>query len=427
MSRSTWVYLSSYSLSLLGNGISSVIFPLLVLARTGDVLAAGIVAGVTAAVAAVAGLLAGVVIDRVNRRTVSIASDLLSAASVAALPVVDLVWGLDMGWFVVLAIVGAFGDAPGMAARETLLPGVVRLAGGKPGALDRLVGVRESLAAVLMLAGPGLGGLLVWLAGVGSTVLLITATMSTLAAVLSLGIDRRAGMTNDVPDSGDAPAGRGLRGVALDLAAGWRFLAGNRLVLGATLLTAALTAAVVALQTTLMPAYFLAEDLAGLTGLVLAGISLGALFGAGLYAATVGRVTRWAWFVLGMLGTIVGFAVIGTMLDPWIVLAAAVFVGLTNGPVAAVLGVATIEATPDRLRGRVLGAQNALMMGAPAVITAPIAAAADSWGLQTAGVLLALGVAAVAALALFSRTFHGLDDLGSVTPAHKESDDAVEH
>jgi hypothetical protein len=55
MNRSIVVYLGSYSLSLLGNGIATVLFPLLVLARTGDVLAAGVVASVTAAVAAVVG------------------------------------------------------------------------------------------------------------------------------------------------------------------------------------------------------------------------------------------------------------------------------------------------------------------------------------------------------------------------------------
>ncbi|MDN6198770.1 hypothetical protein [Corynebacterium flavescens] len=83
----------AYSLSLLGNGVASVLFPLLVLAKTGDILAAGVIASATAAVSALVGVLAGVVIDRVNRRTVSIVSDILSAASIAALPLVDHLWG----------------------------------------------------------------------------------------------------------------------------------------------------------------------------------------------------------------------------------------------------------------------------------------------------------------------------------------------
>lgn len=129
MGRSTWAYLGSYSLSLLGNGVASVLFPLLVLAQTGDILAAGILASVTAAVAAVVGVLAGVIVDLVNRRTVSIVSDVLSAVSVAALPVVDALWGLNLTWFIVLGVLGSFGDMPGMTARETLLPRLVELDG----------------------------------------------------------------------------------------------------------------------------------------------------------------------------------------------------------------------------------------------------------------------------------------------------------
>ncbi|MGX1738720.1 MFS transporter [Corynebacterium flavescens] len=133
----------AYSLSLLGNGVASVLFPLLVLAKTGDILAAGVIASATAAVSAVVGVLAGVVIDRVNRRTVSIVSDILSAASIAALPLVDHLWGLNLTWFIVLGIIGAFGDIPGMTARETMLPRLVELGdGAKAGRLDRLVGIR---------------------------------------------------------------------------------------------------------------------------------------------------------------------------------------------------------------------------------------------------------------------------------------------
>lgn len=415
MTRNAWIYLSSYCLSLIGNGIATVLFPLLVLARTGDVLAAGVVAGVTAGTSAVVGLFAGVLIDRVNRRTVSIVSDVLSAASIAALPVVDAIWGLDMGWFIALAVLGAFGDAPGMTARETLLPGVVRLSGAQPGALDRIVGIRESLAAVLMLAGPGVGGLLVWLAGVGSSTLLVTAGMSALAAVTSLGIDRRAG---DIPQSTEpdpSSAQQTTRSVLTDVVDGWKFVIHNRLVLSATVLISFLVAVMVALQTTLLPAYFLAEDLPGLAGLVLAGLALGSLLGAGIYALTVGKVTRRTWFGAGLLGIVVGFFVLGAMPAAWVVLVAAVLVGVANAPLSAVLGVATIEATPDAVRGRVLATQNAVVLAAPALSTAPIAAAASAWGLQAAGLALAGIVAIVALLALLTPAFRSLDNPATPT------------
>lgn len=405
MKRSAWIYFGSYSLSLLGNGIAVVMFPLLVLAETGDVLAAGVVAGVAAAVAAAVGVLAGVVVDRVNRRTVSIVSDILSASSMAALPIVDSIWGLNMTWFIVLSVIGACGDAPGMTARETLLPRLVQLGkDDKVGTLDRLVGIRESLAATLMLLGPGAGGLLVWLVGVSPQAMIITACTSLLAALLSFGMPAEMGT---VAATEPATFGR----VFSDLLLAWKFLLGHRLVLATTLLTAVFVAVIVALQTTIMPAYFTAEDLPGLTGLAVSGVALGSLVGAGLYAATVGKVSRRAWFITGMFGTCIGFGVVGALPAPWAVLAATVFIGLTNGPMSAVLGVATIEATPDEMRGRVLGAQNALMLAAPALTTAPIAALASSYGLITAGLTMAAVVVATAVVALLAPAFRSLDHL----------------
>ena len=59
-------------------------------------------------------------------RNVSVVSDILSAASVALLPIVDMIWGLSFGWFVALGLLGAVGDidvykrqGPGRAFTET--------------------------------------------------------------------------------------------------------------------------------------------------------------------------------------------------------------------------------------------------------------------------------------------------------------------
>ncbi|MGO2092490.1 MAG: MFS transporter [Microbacterium gubbeenense] len=410
MSRNTFVYLGSYSLSLLGNGIASVLFPLLVLAKTGDILAAGILASVTAGVAAVVGVLAGVLVDRVNRRTVSIISDVLSAGSVAALPVVDALWGLNLTWFIVLGVIGAFGDMPGMTARETMLPRVALLGGGNPGALDRLVGVRESLSAVLMLIGPGVGGLLVYLLGVSSAALFITAGTSLAAAVLSFAISPRAGEIESTVVAGAEHSG-GVRRLFADLVAGWRFLLGSRLVLGATIVTGVFIAVLAALQATVLPAYFSREQLPELSGFAVTGIALGSLVGAGVYTAMIGRTSRRAWFVIGIVGSMIGFVALGTLGAPWMVIVAAVLIGLTNAPMSAVLGVATIEATPDRMRGRVLGAQNALMLAAPALTSAPIAAVASGFGLTAAGIGIAVLMAVTGVIALVAPAFRGLDTI----------------
>lgn len=83
-------FLASNALSLLGNSIAAVALPLILLATTGDALAAGTLALICAVPQMVIGVVGGAALDRFNRRDISILSDLVSAASVALIPVVDM-------------------------------------------------------------------------------------------------------------------------------------------------------------------------------------------------------------------------------------------------------------------------------------------------------------------------------------------------
>lgn len=412
--RSPALWLTAYGLTLLDDGIMAAVLPLLVLQRTGDVLAAGVLATVTTTASALTGLVSGLVVDRVDRRLVTVVAGVLGAGAVAALPVVDALWGLGMIAFLVLGVLGAVVRVPAMTAQEVLLPALVRLGDPRPGRLDRLVAVRENLSNVLLLAGPAIGGLLVALAGPESVVLVVTASMSLLAACAAALLDPRAGRVEAA--AGRTAPGGAVRRAVRDLAASWVFLAGHRLVLGATLVSAVLVAVIAALQTTLMPAYFVARELPALAGLTLSALAAGGLAGSALYAALVNRVRRRTWFVIGMLGFGAGFALVGSLASPWLVLGAAALVGFTNAPAGAVLGVLTIEATPDALRGRVLGAQNTLLLTAPALTAAPVAALASSAGLGVAGAALAAVAVGTALVALVVPVFRHLGEPGARVP-----------
>lgn len=404
----TGPYFVAYGLSLLGNGIASVVMPLLVLERTGDVLTAGAVATAGIVASAIVAILGGVIVDRWNRRVVSIVADVLSALSVAALPVIDAVSGLTVEWFLVLAVVGAVADVPGSTAREAMLPALARPSTGRT--LERLVSTREALAAVLVLTGPGLGGLFIWVPGLNSAVLVVTATASFAAAVVTFAVDPQAGRVPTRPPSKLNAGCRGwAHGVFRELAGGWAFMLRSPLVLGATLLSASVVAVIVPLQVSLIPAFFQAEDLSGLTGLVLSALAGGGILGAVLYALTMNRLRRRTWFVIGMVGAAVRFFLVGVMVSPWLTIAGAALVGLASTPASTILGVLTLEATPDFVRGRVLAAQNALLMLAPALTTTPIAALAGHTTLPTAGVALALLFLGATVTALFARPFRRLD------------------
>ena len=161
----------------------------------------------------------------------------------------DRLAGLDLGWFIVLGIVGALGDAPGMAAREALLPAIARH-GGQP--LYRLVSLRESISALMIVLGPGLAGLLISRFD-GTTVLWITASTSALAAISTACLPRLA--TDPETQTGSvAPASFG--GMIRETSTGLRFLLGQPLLRAVTILSLFVVAVLGALQGILLPVVF---------------------------------------------------------------------------------------------------------------------------------------------------------------------------
>ncbi|MBF4460030.1 MFS transporter [Pseudoclavibacter sp. VKM Ac-2867] len=374
-------YLASHVLSLLGNSIAGIALPLIVLSTTGSALGAGTVAAATAIPAVLAGLFMGVVIDRINRRTSSVVTDLISAASIAALPIIDLASGLNLGWFVLFGIIGSLGDVPGMTAREALLPSIVRHGGISA---ERLMGVRESLSAVAIFVGPAAAGTLMVLFD-GSTVLWITAATSLLAALITLLIPRAVGVI--VADDGSrasSPTGTGWA----QLRAGWRALFRSPFLIATTALSLVSVFVLAGLQGLVLPVYFTLVEQPGLLGFVLSALALGMLVGGGTYVVAGTRGPRRAWFVVGMIGTTIGIGLISLLTSVWVVFAGAFVMGAASGLFGSLMGVLMIERIPEQLRGRIMGTQNALTTAAP------------SLGIMLAAVLTEYTSVNVAALAL---------------------------
>lgn len=182
-------FLASSALSLLGNSISGVALPLALLVTTGDALAAGALALICMLPQAAAGVVGGAALDVFNRRDISVVSDLVSAASVAMLPVVDATVGLGFGWFVAFGLIGAVGDIPGMTARDALLPAVCERDGVD---MQRFVGVSQSAESLVMVAGPSAAAFVVGLSG-PIAAFAVTAAASALAACVTLSIPREVG------------------------------------------------------------------------------------------------------------------------------------------------------------------------------------------------------------------------------------------
>ncbi|GAC68564.1 MFS transporter [Gordonia soli] len=397
MSPIPLAYLSSYLLSVLGNSIAGVALPLIVLQTTGSALGAGVVAAATAVPAVLAGLLMGVVIDRINRRTSSVITDLISAAAVAALPLVDMISGLTLAWFVLFGIIGSLGDVPGLTARDALLPAIIRHTHMEP---ERLMGLRESFGAMGLLLGPAAaGGLMTVLDG--STVLWITAATSAVAALLTMAIPHRVGAVVVDPAAQQASTQNGWT----QLRDGWRVLARSRFLLSTTTLSVFAVVVLAGLQGLVLPVFFTSVDRPGMLGFVLTAIAAGSLVGAGVYAGVGARARRRTWLIVGLGGTTIGLAVIAPLFSTWVVLAGAFVVGLANGAFAGLIGILMIERVPDTMRGRIMGTQNAVVTAAPPIGIMGAALLTEFAGVEVAALVIPL--AWVVAIALVVRPLLG--------------------
>ena len=426
-------YLLSDALSLIGNSIAGVVLPLVLLARTGDVLAAGSLALICAVPQFVCGVVGGAVLDRVNRRTVSVVADLISAASCALLPVVDEVWGLSFGWFVVLGLLGAVGDVPGMSARDALLPSVCEREGAD---LQRFVGASQSLGALVNIIGPAVAALLIGFMD-DVDALWITAAFSCGAALVTLTLPRSVGevplssadadaasasvaATSDAASCNDAaPKKAGMLAAAKSvLVDGLSALfATDSLLRASTLLSFGITMVMGSLQGIVLPAYFTQLGQPEAVGYVVSAMGAGLLVGSTAYTALAHVMTRRRWLVVSLLGMAASVCVLGRFPALPVLLAAAAVLGLFAGPASALLGFFAFDRVPDDRRGSAMGTLNALYL-----VVAPAGAFVGSVLISTAqiggaGLVLTGAWVVVTALALTARPLRHLDARETVKEA----------
>ncbi|WP_304426124.1 MFS transporter [uncultured Adlercreutzia sp.] len=401
-------YLLSCALSLLGNSVAGVILPLILLATTGDPLAAGTLALICAAPQMIIGLVGGALIDRLNRRNVSIVSDIMSAASVAVLPVVDMIWGLNFGWFVVLGLVGAIGDIPGMTARDALLPAVCER---DDKSLQKFMGLTQSLDSLTVIAGPALAAFLMAVIG-NASALWFTAAMSFAAALVTLTLPHSIGRTgaSDAVEKKPAVSHGLVRDAVGSLKSGVRVLFKSDALLRASmLLTFGIVMIMGSFQGLVLPVHFTNLGQPELLGFVLSAMSAGMLVSSLLYSATAHKLRRRTWFTLSLAGMAAGLLTLGLLPDFPVMVGGAVLLGLSAGPASALMGFFVFDRIPAENRGAALGTQNSLMLVAAPVAVFAASVVTEAFGPAVAGVAL---IACWMAVTVWALNAHSLKDLG---------------
>ena len=383
-----------------GNGISIVAFPWLVLQRNGSALEASIVAMAGTLPLLVATLIAGAAVDYLGRRRVSMISDVLSALSVAAVPLLALALGvsvINVGVLAGLAALGAFFDPAGMTARETMLPEAATRAGWT---LDHANSVYEAVFNLSYIVGPGIGGLLIGTIG-GINTMWVTASAFGLS-IIATAMLRLEGA--GAPDRAALPDG-----VWAGIVEGLRFVWNNKVLRTLAFVDLATTGLYMPMESVLFPKYFTDRNEPAQLGWVLMALSVGGLIGALGYALLSKYASRRAVMLIAVLTLGVVMTIIAFLPPLPLILALCAVVGLVYGPIAPIYNYVMQTRAPKHLRGRVVGVMGSLAYAAGPlglILAGPLA---DAAGLHATFLALSLPMLVLGLVAVFLPALRELD------------------
>lgn len=385
----------------MGNGISMVVFPWLVLELTGSPAAAGLMGAITSLPLLLSFLFSGVAVDIVGRRRMAVISDLLSGISVALVPVVGYFLELNFALIAVLAVLGAIFDPAGISARVSMLPEAAGKAGLK---LERANGIHHATWGVAYLLGPGIGGLSIGLWGALATFWIAAGLFCCGALTLLL---------VQMPGSGRPADHERPSGVLQSAKEGLRFVWNDRVLRSVGLLSMVMVGFWLPVEGVVFPVMFEAAAQPERLGITVMALSAGGVAGALTYGALGHRFGRRTMFVSALLVT--GLAVVAmAFLPPFPMLVLfGVVTGFAYGPIGPLVNIAMQERSPSRMRGRVVGLISSIDYAAGPLGYLIIGPLIQAIGLQPAFMALAVGVLLTAVVAVFMPSLRGMDDKSS--------------
>ncbi|MFD5187435.1 MFS transporter [Streptomyces sp. NPDC058357] len=375
--------LSANSISTAGTSLTLIGVPWFVLETTGSAGRAGVVAFCATLPIVVSALIGGPVIDRIGRRRVSVASDLVCGLSVAAIPLLHYADALAFWVLCVLMAVGGLLHTPGNTARYVLVPDLAEHAGTT---LARAASLFDAVSRGARMVGAALAGVLIALVGAESVLLLDAVTFLTSALLIAAGV---RGVRAAEPHKAAVPVS--LRAYRAELREGFAYLPGNRLLLAVVVMVLFMNGTDQGWNAVLLPVHA-ATELGGAKdiGLLTALFGAGGLTGALLYGAVGHRFSRRAVFtvcvVLCGAPRYVVAALTGTTLPLAVTMALS---GLAGGVLNPILTTVVYGTVPDELRSRVSG-----VLTAGGELAMPVGGLAAGLLVESAGVrgaLLAMG------------------------------------
>ncbi len=381
----------------LANGVSMVALPWLVLDITGRADAAGLVALISGVPTLLASLFSGTLVDTLGRRRTSVFSDLMSAVSVAAIPIVALTTGLTFTWVLVLAVLGAVFDPAGVTARESMLTGVSQATGMR---LERVNGIHEAVWGLAFLVGPAVGAGLIATVGVEQAFWAMAVAFIASAVLLAF---------VHVPG-----AGRPLYDNRPYFWAGT--IDGLKLVFGdaplrtVVLLSTGVVGFAYPVIGIVLPVIYQAnDDPVGLGAIVMA-FSLGGVVGALLYSSFGHQTHPRGTFAVSLWGAALSLVVFAIWPETGVMVAAGFAGGILLGPMNPIINLALQRRTPESMRGRAMGVVTAFAYGVYPIGYFVAGLLVEAYDVRTALTAFAVGSVLLALAASVAPSLRRLDE-----------------
>lgn len=385
----------------IGNGVVMVVLPWLVLELTGSPAAAGLLAALSTIPALVMIPLVGAAIDRYGRKPISVLSDIASALSVIAFPIIGWLVGLDLAWILILAVIGAGLDPAGYTARKSLIIDAAEASGMR---LQSLNGLHEALFAAGWTLGPLLGAGLIATVGAEQG-LWVPGVLFIIAALCILAMR--------VSDAGQVAREEGLeRGTGFaELTRGFVALWTDKALRVLTIAIMVLAGVYLPTESVILPVHFQSLNQPEGMGVVIGALAGGGVLGAFAYGPLSRRLTNHQIITVALVGTALGVIPMAFLPELWILAVFGFVLGLSWGPMQPLLNTLVQVRIPAYEQGRVFSVQLTAFYVFPPLAMLVTGAASEEWGVRAvypviAGLLILTGV-----VTLSLKSIRTLDEL----------------
>lgn len=389
-----WRFFAGQTISNLGSSVTLFALPLLVYDLTGSALNLGITTAATFLPFLLVGLPIGAWVDRVDRKRLMIAVDVLRALVLATIPLLALVDALRVEWVYLAAFVNSALTIAFDSAEFAAIPSLV---GG--GDLIVANGRIQASYATAQIVGPLVAGGLAGIVAI-ETVLLIDAA-SFLASAVALATVRRR--FNAV--EGER---RPTSGIRKDVGDGLRYVFGHPVLRAISLMMAAINFIGITVYAQLV---FFAKDRFAASDLQVSLLFAAGSGGTILLALAAGPLRRRARFAPVALGALVlnGALTVALALTPYFWLALplqAVFAGtgilfnINTGSLRQAI-------VPNHLLGRIMSIAMVLASAA-----SPLGALLGGWAIERTGDVALVYAAIGVTICLIAGAFWRFSPLG---------------